>query len=783
MKKNLKILLVEDNEGDIRLIEELLSEQAVFSYELFYINSLKEFELFNRNGLFYTVLLDLGLPDSTGLDTFTRVKSICSEDCSIIILTGLNDNETGLSAVNKGAQDYLVKGNYDSETLVKSIVYSFERTKLQSELRKQLSAKEKAERETVKINERLDLIAYRTSAVMYKANKDGTEFEYLHEAMTSLTGYTPGEISDIGFSSIIKNAEIVGAGSIELERLHEYWAEKSNKNVDLEYLIQTKEGDLKWVSDKSYPIGNGTRTSPGSIGILMDICSAKEAEIEILSQKKRSDQLFSNSPIAIALLDKEGTVLNANNSFKMTFGYSPDEIIGENIDDLIVPQELRNESTSLNDKLVRGKSVSELSYRKKKNDSLIYVALSGVPIRVKGQVTGYYGMFIDLTKQKLAEEALIKARDEAEESNRLKTAFLHNISHEIRTPMNAIVGFSALLGEPGQSEETRQSFIDTIVNSSNHLLSIINDIVEVSNIEADLLKISKSEVDINHLFIEIENSHLNSAEEKNLELKFVPDKGSDQFIASIDNTKVYQIISNLVGNAIKFTSSGKVEFGYMNEGAYLEIFVSDTGIGIPDSHLDTIFDRFYQVDNSETRQFEGTGLGLSISKSYVELLGGRIWVNSSPGKGSTFYFTLPLEENNSAADKISLHKDSSNTRKSGNKILVAEDVESNFRLIEFYLSSLDCELLWSVNGKEAVDTFEKNSDITIILMDLKMPVMDGYMAVREIRKKDSTIPIIAQTAYVDDLEKALESGCNGFISKPFKRSELLDVVRKYISDS
>ena len=743
MKKELKILLVEDNEGDVRIIKELLKEQSYMTFNVTQAGTLSDAVNKLTVNAFDTILLDLGLPDSTGYETFSKLITLYPNLTAIIILTGLNDTETGLKAVYRGAQDYIIKGQIDSEKLVKSIIYSFERQRLNIELKEQLEARRKVEEELIAEREKLNLIAKRTSAAMYHLGLEGFKFGYIHEAIETLTGYTAEEINSIGFENLIRRIEMIGGKVVDLSFFPSLWEEKKKKDNTIEYLIETKNGDLKWLNDKSYPLSNDSGEIQGSIGILMDISFQKEAEIEMVSQKKRSEQLFFNSPVAIVQLDSEGNILNANSSFENIFGFNKTEVIGENLDQLIVPEELKEDALNFFFETSKGFATNEVSIRKRKNGSIIYVSIAGVPIKIHGENAGFYVMFTDITKQKMAEEALIKSRDKAEESDRLKTAFMHNISHEIRTPMNAIVGFSALLDEPSLDEESRKSFIDTIVQSSNHLLTIINDIVEISNIEARLVKISKDSVDLNSIIKSITGIFQLKAREKNKPVKIFNKVPEFSTKIITDNTKLYQIISNLVNNALKFTASGKIEIGYSRVENFIEFFVADTGIGIAERFQTRIFDRFYQVEYSESRQFEGTGLGLSICKAYVELLGGTIWVTSEPEKGSIFSFKLPCEDILTTLDQDHIIKPMELNVKGRKKILVAEDIESNFKLIKYYLSTSDVEIIMALNGKEAVDYFRSNPDVALILMDIKMPVMDGYTAIKRIREMNKTIPIIA----------------------------------------
>jgi CheY-like chemotaxis protein len=232
---------------------------------------------------------------------------------------------------------------------------------------------------------------------------------------------------------------------------------------------------------------------------------------------------------------------------------------------------------------------------------------------------------------------------------------------------------------------------------------------------------------------------------------------------------------------LKFTDKGQIKIWYSVRDRFLEFGVSDTGIGISEEHHDRIFNRFYQVQNTVTRLYEGTGLGLAISKAYVEHLGGKIWLSSDPGTGTSFFFTIPYEKRETKG--ILVHGENANdsfvfpTKK---VILVAEDIESNFKLIRYFLNGSNAEILHAYNGKEAVEKCLSVENIDLVLMDIKMPVMDGYTAVKLIREKNNSVPIIAQTAYADDRERAIECGCSGFISKPFDKKSLFKVLFEFI---
>ncbi len=386
---------------------------------------------------------------------------------------------------------------------------------------------------------------------------------------------------------------------------------------------------------------------------------------------------------------------------------------------------------------------------------------------------------LEIGERKKIEIELKKAKEVAEESNRIKTAFLANMSHEIRTPMNAIQGFTEILLKSDVSKEMTREFTEIINTSSKQLLGVINDIIDISIIEAGQLKILTEPVQLNKLMNDILGLHNHSAAKKNIKLilKVALADGSDSITS--DGYRLFQVINNLVGNAIKFTHAGFVEFGYSVDGDKIKFFVHDTGIGIPNEFHDLIFERFRQVDNKLSRDFGGTGLGLSICKSIVELMNGKIWVESVPNVGSTFYFVLPYAKSQLGDESMAnSHKGLVNLN--SKTILIAEDDNLNFLLLKKLIEKTEANIVRASNGREAVDIMESGGRIDLILMDIKMPIMSGYEAVGLIRQKNANIPIIAQTAYAMSEEKrlAMESGCNYYLTKPIDHGELFNLLKE-----
>jgi signal transduction histidine kinase/AmiR/NasT family two-component response regulator len=378
-----------------------------------------------------------------------------------------------------------------------------------------------------------------------------------------------------------------------------------------------------------------------------------------------------------------------------------------------------------------------------------------------------------------------RQKEKAQESDKLKSAFLANMSHEIRTPMNGILGFAELLKEPGLSAEKQRYYISIIEKSGARMLNLINDLLNISRIESGLMEVVYRDVAINSIMKDTYSFFKPEADAKHIGLHPITPPGEEPVLTT-DQDKVSAVLINLVKNAIKYTDSGFVEFGYHLLPKSIEFFVRDSGVGIPLHRQQAIFERFIQADISDRMARQGAGLGLSISKAYVELLGGRIWVESKPGEGALFRFTIPYKQKPQELQQEQKRTSAGLTeqqRVSSKKwtLLIVEDDSESRLLVEAMLKHHTREILRAVNGKEAVDLCRSRPDIDLILMDIKMPVMDGYEATRQIRAFNPKVVIVAQTAYGlrGDQEKALEAGCNAYLSKPISISTVISVLSDY----
>lgn len=526
-----------------------------------------------------------------------------------------------------------------------------------------------------------------------------------------------------------------------------------------------------------------------------------EADEALHKSETIQRKMVSNIGDVIVISDENGVIKYKSVNVEKWFGWKPEELVGKSGRDIVHPDDFgigHDFITSIR-REPNASGTIELRYRKK-GGSYCWIKLTLVNLLHDPDICGLLGNYHDITSRKLAEnklrstnEELVIAKQKAEESDRLKSAFLANMSHEIRTPMNGILGFSELLKDPELTGDQQLEFIRIIEKSGTRMLNIINDIVDISKIEAGLMKLHISESNINEEIEYIYSFFKPEAENKGLKLSFKNALPQKEAIINTDREKVFAILTNVVKNAIKYTHEGSIELGYVSTGATtqtgqrgrtpeLQFYIKDTGIGIPKGRQEAIFERFIQADIEDRMAYQGAGLGLSITKAYIEMLGGKIWVESEQGKGSIFYFSLPYNpESKKETTETSPASSVKNEAIIKLKILIAEDDVISAMLIEHCIKMFSKEILKVKTGIEAIEACRNNPDIDLILMDINMPEMGGYEATKLIREFNKEVIIIAQTAYglTADRDKAIESGCSDYIAKPINKTELQALIQKY----
>lgn len=513
--------------------------------------------------------------------------------------------------------------------------------------------------------------------------------------------------------------------------------------------------------------------------IVHDVTEQKKAK----HQNRLLIESIEQSPVGILITNPEGFAEFANSRMTDITGYEKEEIVGSLSRILLSTKDNQSQQKRIWS-IIRSGDIWKGEFEdQKKNGTKYWAKIAISPIFDSNDSIKHYIMvFEDISEQKKILSELITAKIKAEESDHLKSAFLANMSHEIRTPMNGILGFMDLLQQPGISEDQADEYIKIVKASGERLLSTINDIIDISKIESGQSDLVESTVDVNLLLLEHYNFFKREADQKNIELEIVSLLPENNHNIITDYKKLSSILTNLIKNALKFTKKGSIHIGAAIKDKVVEFTVVDTGKGIPEEKIGSIFDRFVQVDNSIARDHEGSGLGLSISKAYAEMMGGRISVASVPDVGSTFVFTICYKE---VTDKLPvklIEKNEDDEPLENKTILIAEDDEISFIYLNRMLASFKLKLIRAYNGEEAIELMEDNPEVSLILMDIKMPIMDGYQATRILREKNCKVPILALTAFAfsDDKEKAIAAGCNDYLSKPVKKEKLIEMIRRYI---
>lgn len=754
------VLLIEDNPGDARLVELLLGESDLLSCDITKAVTLAEgMQAIESKGGFSAVLLDLSLPDSRGFETLDTLLEKYP-DSNVIVLTGFSDKEMGVKAVQAGAQDFLVKGAFDSESLAKSLRYSIERSLV------------------IKRLEESQRIAHIGN---WEFDPSKGEFTASDE-ISRIFGLAPRK-EPITLESINDSTSPLHI----FKKIHQDTKEKGEVKDDV--MIRLANGTTRYIFFQC------TRNSNinGQLvfnGILQDITERMQAEMEMKKSQERYQDIFTKSRDAIYICDLEGQLVDFNDATATLLGHTRESL--EEIKNIHTFFQALDGHVSFLQELIDEKAVKDVELvfmrpNKEKRYCLLTANIIDTP-----DFQGYNGILRDITERKQAEE-LIKARDVARQSAMMKEQFIASVSHEMRTPMNAILGMSNLLIKTELDPE-QKDYVSSVRQSSEILLGVINDILEISTLQNGKINFEHSRFDLHQLLGNLINVMQYKKEEKALNFELTIDDNVPQFIEG-DKLRLNQILYNLAGNAVKFTDDGfvKVKVNVLSQGSgkvHLHYSVQDSGIGIPKDKLGAIFETFTRVRSKE-RIFEGTGLGLSIAKNLVEQQNGNIGVDSEMGTGSTFYFDMIFDVSVDQTTAEGADKDedagSNHVPTEVINLLLVEDHKMNQivarKTLERQYESM-IKITIANNGQEAVNILEENL-FDIILMDIQMPIMDGYETTQHIRNKMpeqvSRIPILAMTAHahISKDEKFKEYGMDDFVLKPFEPDQLFSKISKY----
>ena len=653
--------------------------------------------------------------------------------------------------------------------------------------------------------QKLSQVVQQSPASIIVTNLEG-KIEYVNPTACMFSGYLADEL-------IGNNLSMLSSGDTAKDESRILWKTiKSGNEWKGEFHSRKKNGEQYWESSSISPIRNQNGEISHFLNVRADISERKQSELiqtVLFNISKRAFETNDINQLLEIVKNELSAIVDTSNFYVAFYDEVTDMLTSDYVDDekdtiLSWPAEKsltgyvvhHNKSLLLrHDDFIKLIETGEVELVG--TDSEIWL---GVPLTVNGKPYGaivvqdYYNpnaynenelkmlefiasqISLSIQRQKSIielQQALIKA----EAGDKLKTAFINNISHEIRTPLNGILGFSEMTIDEDTTPEDHEIFHNVIKKSSKRLLNTITSYMDIAMLVSGTMELSRHPSNMEKLCEDIYDDFLEVCSFKGLELKLLKDVSQNPLILNTDIEKLRKILTHLLDNAVKFTSIGSLTFGYEMHEKYLEFFITDTGSGINPEAVNIIFDPFMQADVSSTRGYEGSGLGLSIASGMVKLLGGTLKFDSERDKGSRFYFTLPFEENPLATPRkiVDTPKTAHVTKP---LILVAEDDDSNYKYIEIVLLYSSYQVIRAENGLQAVDCCRNNPEIQLVLMDIKMPLMDGFEATKQIRKFMPDLPVIALTAHVttEDEKAAIASGCNEYVSKPISKAKLLEII-------
>jgi PAS domain S-box-containing protein len=794
----INILLVEDNPGDARLLNIYLEGFFVSAFSLSTTAYLsKAFELLGEK-TFSIIVLDLTLPDSSGLDTFKKVYQH-SPHIPIIVLTGFEDESVGINAVKLGAQDFLVKGKVNGAELSRAINYSIERFKL---LKALAENSRKLEERTLELQkEKLKLS---------EAQKLSHIGSWEWDVEKNVVNWSDELYRIFGLKKEEFNASFEGY----MDCIHPEEKESVQKIIggafygchsfNFYHRILLPDKTVRTIHSIGEVIQDEDGNASKMVGTAQDV-TERVSEEELKKLVLAATQ--SNNSVIIA--DKNGKIEWVNEGFTQLTGYTMNEVLNTYGEAMRKGSE--NGLSSLKESFsLLLKNKQPITYENKnisKQGKEYWVITTLTPVFAKnGELVRIIAIDSDITQRKQMEEELLtankiaehslwkgnraltelmQAKKELEESMKVKEQFLANMSHEIRTPMNAIIGFTDLILKT-KLEREQQQYIAAIKTSGENLLVIINDILDFSKLQSGNITLEEIEMHLGKLVPALVEFMLPKSVEKNIKLSAKIDKNIPECLIG-DPTRLNQILLNLVGNAIKFTAKGEVKItvdllSKTNTHAIVKFSVSDTGIGISNDKLSYVFQGFTQASNSTTRKYGGTGLGLTIVKQLIELQGGSVSVMSEEGKGSVFTFQIDFKMGaDQTIERIQEPDENVDDHIPDLNILLVEDNLLNQILATKVLNDWKWSVQVAENGVLALKQIDK-TNFDLVLMDIQLPEMDGYEATRNIRQNadpiKSGVPIIAMTAHAmaGESEKCIHAGMDEYVSKPFDAKALYNKI-------
>ncbi|TVQ13317.1 MAG: PAS domain-containing sensor histidine kinase [Bacteroidetes bacterium] len=770
---DIQILLFDHNPRYTGLIQKSFSDQG-FNLQLHIQDSIQE-SSFSFNGLEKPdmILYTVAEPEDAFAEELLKTVA---DSIPVVFLVEPETVSIGVELVKKGGLDYLVKSEDNIQYLPARVFYllrvwdkNFARQQAEVKL---LESEDKYRRVTENIND-----------VVWEMDVEMRKFSFISESVRRFLGYSPREFLRLAPASVMHPSSI---GILEKERKTIVSSiKKGEKPENIQFLHEVlfihKKGHTQWGEIRGFLVLDSTRNIVAVSGIVRDITCQKLAQENMEIHEAFSETLIREAPMAIVILDNNDRIKQINNHFAQLFGYTHEEAVGRLVNDLIVPDNLKEQGNELTRMAANGELISTETIRCTKEGKLIDIEIIGKPVMLNDSKIGVFGIYKDISQRKKIEVATRVAE--------IKQQFLANMSHEIRTPMTGILGMIDLLKNTSLNAQ-QLFFVDIIKKSSDGLLHIVNDILDLSKIEAGKLIIRKKDYNLRESADVLYSLFKALASQKGLDFYLDVDPELPSYI-NADENRINQIVTNLLSNAVKFTSYGTVRLKYellekTNSDCLIRISVKDTGIGIGEEGKKKLFKIFSQLETSDTRNFDGAGLGLSISRRLAELMNAKIEVSSMIGKGSTFSLTLKVKNCDEIPADVSLVEDYEQAlvMEPGLNILLTEDKRTNQMVISMMLGEIGCNVEVASNGKEALEVIVPGK-FDFVFMDIQMPVMDGLTAVEELRKKYTTkeLPVIiglSAKAMEGDAEYFIAQGMDDYLTKPVTTEILRNCISKWV---
>jgi len=767
MEKELKILFVEDMPADHELtVFELKNAGLIFS--AIRVETGFEFKNAIENFKPDIIISDYTMPEFDGMKALEIAKIICP-DTPFILLTGSVNETTAVSCMKAGATDYILKGH--SERLPFAIKEAIENYQLRKENEETFLALQTSE-------EKYKIIAEKTTDVIWLMDLNGKSL-FVSPSIKNFTGYSVEEYLNQNFDARFTHESANIAKLTMFKELGRYAERKEvlkNYHLKLELEYNCKNGNTKWGELIITPWFDKNNELTGMHGVTRDITERKISD-ELI---KKLSVAVEQSPAIIIITNLNANIEYVNKKVTEITGYSKEELIGKNPRIFQSGKTPKETYEKLWKTIIAGKEWRGEFINKKKNGEKYweYASISSIK-NDDGLITHFIAVKEDITSRKRMENALVKAKEKAEESDKLKTAFLNNISHEIRTPLNGIVGFGELIARHDLEQSKKDEYLDILNASCNRLVNTITNYMDMSQLSSGIMRVHNKMFDVNFIVYEMSFKYKELCKRKNIEFETILPDDLKSFGTYSDPVLLQKVFMHLIDNAIKFTKKGKISIGYKIKNEFIEFYITDTGYGIGEEYYEIIFEKFRQITTENRRVIAGSGLGLTISKEIAKLLEGNIWVESELNVGSTFFITVPLrtiEDFEMKSKNIS-----SKNIKKPNILLVEDDYTNMLYMNNVIKENFLATIYEATNGKEAIEVVKLHPELDIILMDLKMPVMDGYEATHIIKTIRNKIPVIAVSAYSfpDDKEMALKVGCDYYVTKPVDINILLKIIKDF----